>query len=39
MYVRSISFPNAVKLPNVVFNRKQVFNSETPSLFLNKNSI
>ena len=28
--VRGISFQNAVKFPNRVFNREQVFNSEAP---------
>ena len=31
--VRGISFQNAVKLPNLLFTRKKVFNSEAPSLF------
>ena len=38
MYVRGISFQNAVKFPNLMFNRKQVFNSEAPSLFKIKKS-
>ena len=36
MYVRGLSFQNVVKLPNLVFNRKQIFNSEAPSLFKNQ---
>ena len=37
MYVRGFSFQNAVK-PEV-FNRKQVFNSEAPSLFKNQKNL
>ena len=29
--VRGISYQNAVKLPNCVLNREQVFNSEAPN--------
>ena len=28
-----------MKLPNLMFNRKQVFNSEAPSLFTNKKNL